>query len=86
MPQPLFQAEQHGRLVAGLGVDDAIGMQTGDELRFGDCTALFLEEGQAGPGGPMLAAHSIIRVGVHSRCFWCAFGMCSGLVVWRPRI
>ncbi len=29
MPQPLFQAEQHGLLVAGLGVDDAIGMQTG---------------------------------------------------------
>ena len=39
MPQPLFQAEQHGRLVAGLGVDDAIGMQTGGGERRGEQVA-----------------------------------------------
>lgn len=39
MPQPLFQAEQHGRLVAGLGVDDAIGMQAGAGERRGEQVA-----------------------------------------------
>src|SRR6266540_3583004 len=31
--------------------------------------------------GPMDAAQSMMRVGVHSRCFWWAFGMCSSVVV-----
>jgi hypothetical protein len=39
MPQPLFQAEQDGRLIAGLGVDDAIGMQAGAGERRGEQAA-----------------------------------------------
>ena len=33
--------------------------------------------------GPILAAHSTIRDGVHSRCRWCDFGRCSSMVVCR---
>lgn len=39
MPQPLFQAKQHGLLIPGLGVDDAIGMQTGAGERRGEQVA-----------------------------------------------
>ena len=36
MPKPLFQAKQNRLLVAGLGKDDPIGMQTDARERWGE--------------------------------------------------
>ena len=65
----LRQAEDaQARAIALLGMGPAL--EKGLDERFGVA--------------PMVAPQPIKREGLHSRCARCAFGMWSGMVVWRP--